>query len=102
MVTASGLIYPETLTISVERLREIAGENDIHRLDRELDHMRSLALLMDWAWEGAGLSSNDRTIAIVTPSAFALHMYVRCQGSRVSPVEYFGLSSPAAAPTATT
>lgn len=83
-----GLIWvPEhTLICKREDLYEITGVTDIDRLDRELDHLRALDLIV------GGFQVGHSNQANITPRPFALHMYVRCQGSRASPIQYFGLS----------
>ena len=65
---------------------EAVGESDIQRLDRELDHLRELGLI------DGGLEPGSPWIRI-RPTPLALHLYVRCRGSRLSPVEFFGLDS---------
>lgn len=81
----NGLIQAADLVITLDVLKQITAESDIHRLDRELDHLREIGLI-----NGGFLPGID-TSAHVSPSPIALHMYVRCQGVRVSPTEYFGL-----------
>ncbi len=93
-VVHGGLILAEpTFIIDFSELCEIAEDNDRQRLDRELDHLRSLQLLQPESPEGwpGGLSADDPEMANVTPSSLALHMYVRCCGSRQSPIEFFNL-----------
>lgn len=80
-----GLIYAEQLWISTRGMIEMTGENDVQRLDRELDHLRSLSLLD----HGGYTVVNKCDTLLITPTPLALHMYVRCQGSRKAPVEYF-------------
>ncbi|MDJ0708923.1 MAG: Abi-alpha family protein [Woeseiaceae bacterium] len=84
-VTSVGWVMANPLTIRLEDLIALTGESDIHRLDREMDHLRSLELL------ATGGFSPGSTSADITPSAFALHMYTRCQGYVGSPVDFFGL-----------
>ena len=44
---------------------------------------------------GAGFNVDDFANSItITPSAVGLHMYVRCQGSRESPIAFFKLTAP--------
>lgn len=82
----AGLIVAEPLECDLPRLQMISGVSDLHRLDRELDHLRSLGLCPH------GFSPmDDDLIADITPSSLALHMYVRCQGFSASPLAYFGL-----------
>lgn len=88
-VTQVGLIVPlERLTVSRAELVGITGEDDVQRLDRELDHLRSLELLA--IHSGFPANSVDLT-ADITPTGLAIHMYVRCQGVRKPPPDYFGL-----------
>ncbi len=85
---SSGLIVADQMTLDLSTMVELTSETDIHRLDRELDHLRECGLIDG----GFPLHSSDR--AMVGPTAIALHMYVRCEGSRSSPIEYFGLDIP--------
>jgi len=85
----SGLPFAKELTINIATLVRVSECDDVHRIDRELDHLRGLELI-DGGFEiGPGHSTPD---AAVTPSSIALHMYVRCHGSRQSPVAYFSLT----------
>ena len=68
---------------------EISGVSDLHRLDREIDHLRALGLLTINA--GFPVMRPDK-IADVTPSTLGLQMFARCCGSRQSPEAFFGLS----------
>ena len=80
-VDTNGLINPGVVLLGYEELADIAGEVDIQRLDRELDHLRALELI-----DGGfifGLVKQAR----LQPTPLALHMYVRSQGSR-------GIASP--------
>lgn len=89
LLSPTGLISVEDFGTSAETLLEITGERDIHRLDRELDHMRQLGLFANY---DGGLYAHAPQ-ADVTPSPLALNMYVRCSGSRKSPIEFFGLDA---------
>lgn len=91
-VSATGLILGQSVMATAEDLVKITGEQDIDRLDREMDQLRALGLLN----ERGGFDSGGKwLIAQIGPSCLALHMYVRCQGSRRSPVVYFGVEKPA-------
>jgi Abortive infection alpha len=79
----------EILVIDLEKLQEITGCMDFHRLDRELDHLRSLELI---GGSGHGGFSTESTDADITPSSLALQMYVRCQGFIGPPNEYFDIN----------
>lgn len=41
----NGLIQAEEIIVSLDALTEITGETDIHRLDREMDHLREVGLI---------------------------------------------------------
>ena len=91
LATSTLFIYARSLTLSLETLIEITGETDIQRLDRELDHLREIGLIK------GGFNALEPAInAEIEPSALALHMFVRCQGSRKSPIDYFGIQIPSA------
>jgi hypothetical protein len=83
--TKRGLVIGEWLSLELAPLQELSGVTDLQRLDRELDHLGSLGLLH----KGGFPLHSDSLVAGMTPTALALHMYVRCQGSRQSPVDYF-------------
>lgn len=90
VITPSGLIASKELKVSLTVAQDISGIHDIHQLDRELDHLRELGLL-----EHGGFRPDFKNLdAFLTPTALALNMYVRTQGVKVSPVEFFGISRP--------
>ena len=79
----NGLIHTKTACkISMNALFEIAQTNDIDRLDRELDHLRSLDLLPSSIFGGSGFTRNqkDFTQIALEPSALALNFYARVNG----------------------
>lgn len=81
-ILRSGGIASKNYTINLYELEKTTGVADFHRLDRELDHLRSLSLILG----GFGSWS---TSAEITPTPLALHMFVRCRGFSGSPAEYF-------------
>ena len=86
-VSPTGLISPtHDLRISVTELRIVAGVEDIHRLDTELDRLRGLGLITD------GFSPEGPLVGL-TATALAMNMYVKCQGFPGTAAEYFKLSS---------
>jgi hypothetical protein len=85
----TGLVYTQFLAISREDLFAVTAENDVDRLDREIDRLRELGLLDPHS--GFHLTGD---FVVLTPSSLGLHMYVRCQGMRASPIDYFGLKAP--------
>jgi hypothetical protein len=91
-VTTASLIHCQDFIVPLAKLQEIACDNDIHRLDREMDRLSALGLLR------GGFSLYENKFVNVTPTPLALHMYVRCQGSRKTPIEFFGAVYPQARP----
>lgn len=108
MVTKKGLIFPQKLEIEVEILQKISKITEVYRLDRELDHLKTLGLIT----RNSGFMVSEEEIEQekiepafqlgveeilpkfhVTPTALALNLYVRCNGSVQSPIEYFGLKN---------
>ena len=67
------------------------GTRDLQRLDRELDHFRELGLFGFGLGGGVNLEDGQTDL---TPSPLAMHLYVRAQGSRLSPVAYWNLTLP--------
>lgn len=85
-VTPAGLIMPrQDLYVDVTTLTGVAGTDDIHRLDMELDRLRGLELITQ------GFSPYVPHV-VLTATALAMNMYVRCQGFTGTAVEYFNLS----------
>ena len=89
-IAKAGWIYSETLVVQIEKLIEITNVNDLDRLDRELDHLRTLNMIGNP--EISGGFSPESTDAEITPSSFSLHMYARCNGSNKSVIEYYDLT----------
>jgi hypothetical protein len=86
-ITQAGWLVAQDFRMSLEELQFCSGTTDFHRIDRELDHLRTLGLIVG----GFELSS---TVANVTPSTFTLQMYARCNGWAGDLLEFFGLSIP--------
>lgn len=89
-VSKGGWPYADTITYSIEELISICQTKDIARIDRELDHLRSLELIGNGLGEGCGFSLDDN-IANMQPTGLALHLYVRGEGFIGSPLDYWNL-----------
>jgi hypothetical protein len=88
-LTSSGLIInPLGVYVTMAELVSIAGIDDVNRLDRELDHLRTLGLL------SIGMFNDPQgpMIGDLSPTSLGLQMYVRCQGYTGPPGNYFGLT----------
>jgi len=133
-LSLDGLIYAASVQLTPTQLMEIWQDQDIHRIDRELDHLRELGVTsggfsanteegieqqrqlkrMQIEMEQNLLKLNKKVTdakeeaqaapvseikveipplrAHITPTAIGLHLYVRCQGCRSSPADYFKLT----------
>ena len=85
--TKAGWVAAEFLFVPLSVLQGIMTISDFHRIDRELDHLRTLGLI-------DGGFPEDSVDAQVQPTALALQMYARCQGFAGNPLEFFGLLIP--------
>jgi|CXWL01.1.fsa_nt_gi hypothetical protein len=87
-ITKAGWIASKNeLEIPLDELYEIAGTKDFHRVDFELDHLRTIELINPYI----GGFQPETTVANLTPTGLGLQFYVRCQGYTGSPIDYFGL-----------
>lgn len=82
----------EELSVQFEELVKITGTDDLYRLDSELDHMRSIELLVPnhLLGNGGGFTASDNLDANITPSALALNLYYRTHSTRIDPKEFWG------------
>jgi hypothetical protein len=84
----NGLFTATGLIITSEELSEITGIYDIHRLDRELDHLKSLNLI-GTSLSGGFKYDKDQLIANIPPTALALNLYLKSQGYNGEPQNYW-------------
>jgi hypothetical protein len=85
-VATGGWLMANEFEMSSDELQRITGVSDVHRLDLELDHLRSLGLI------DRGFELESQT-AKVMPMGLGLQMYARCHGYSGSPVSFFGLAT---------
>jgi hypothetical protein len=93
-VSGTALVLAEQFTVRATVLSAALGVSDIDRLDRELDRLVAIGLLTPQQGFNAMVHGPDGLPEHVgvTPSPLALHLFVRCQGSRLSPIQYFAVS----------
>jgi hypothetical protein len=84
----NGLVLGDKLEADLNLLSELTGITNIHRIDRELDHLRSLELIGQSGKGGFNAESND-LIADISPTALALNLYVKGQGYNTNISEFF-------------
>jgi hypothetical protein len=80
--TEAGWIGALPFYMELEDLIQVMKVEDIHQIDRELDHLRGSELI------GNGFSVTG-TRANVTPNALCLQLYARCQGYIGNPCDFF-------------
>lgn len=89
------LITAKSIVIPFDELVSITGVNDVYRLDSELDHMRSIELLVTGSVfaSGGGFEATDLQLdANITPSALALNLYYKTHTTEISPIKFWGKS----------
>lgn len=94
-VDKNGLLYAEHIEISYEEICTILGSINLHQIDAELDFLRSHELLMNddaLGEHGAGfVFGQDKIIAHLEPSPFAINLFIKGQGFKGEPKDYFGV-----------
>lgn len=84
IIHRNGLVTSKGFSCQFHILTQITGITDIHNIDRQLDHLRSLELI-----PGGFNANSEELTAEIAPSALALNLYVRSQGSTKSIAEYW-------------
>lgn len=91
-VTKDGLIHASGLMrIPLSEVKDIAGVYDIQRIDRELDHLRELGLIVAGILLDHYDSKSKEPLVDITPTPLMLHLYIRCQGSIEAPPQFFNV-----------
>lgn len=83
-VSHNGLIYVKFITLGLDILQTLFGFKDIHKINHEISHLKSLGLV-----QSIDCSDSSVFYAMLKPTSLCLNMYVKCKGSSVSPVEYW-------------
>lgn len=87
------LIVANEFSVPFAVLATIAHTDDIYRLDSELDHMRSIEVLVPGGGfdSGGGFDASDNELsANITPSALALNLFYKTHSIGSSPIEFWG------------
>jgi hypothetical protein len=87
-LSPAGLLVASGISFGVDTLTSITHLTDFHRMDREIDHLRSLGLL---GFHAGFENIAQQKIADLTPSAIGLHLYARSQGHSGSVEGFYGL-----------
>lgn len=82
----NGLVIPDKFYMHCDDIKKLTGLKDIHRIDRELDYLRTLGLIDE---QEGGFSTGNELMANMTPSYLALSLFVKSQGSSLNPDEFW-------------
>lgn len=83
-----GLILAEDMQLTHDELSEILNTKEIVQIDIELDYLRSLEIISN----GNGFDfGGQNLVANLSPSTFTINLFVKSQGFKGTPREYFKL-----------
>lgn len=84
----NGLISGDNLYVNLNNLISITQIQNLDRLDRELDHLRSLNLI---GYNGGGgfATASRILMADISPTALSLNLYVKGMGTNKGILDYF-------------
>ena len=82
----NGLLLGDHLEIHCEQLIQLTNIKDVHRIDRELDHLRSLELI---GITGGFAVEDENLVANISPTALALNLFVKSQGFNGAPSKFW-------------
>ncbi|MBV9865601.1 MAG: hypothetical protein JO316_09645 [Abitibacteriaceae bacterium] len=85
-IIAGGHVHFDTKHMKEQEIIEAFGEKDFARLEREILHLCNLSLMGPILGYGPGI---DEPFLNLCPSTLGIHLFVRCQGSALSPNDYF-------------
>ncbi|MDD4950880.1 Abi-alpha family protein [Sulfuricurvum sp.] len=88
-VSEAGWPYADNVQCPLNTLKAICQTEDVIRIDRELDYLRSMELIGSGI--GSGGFSPDGDIADISPTPLALNLYVRGEGFIGSPIDFWSL-----------
>jgi len=88
----NGLVFAEMLGATFEDLKSITGVEDVYRLDREFQHLRWLGLVAENGLILDFQKPTQRRLEQITPERLTLQFFVRSQGSRQTPRDYFSVT----------
>ncbi|EFK36356.1 Uncharacterised protein [Chryseobacterium gleum] len=93
-VDKNGFIQANHIEISLDELSKIVEIKSVHQIDSELDFLRSKELLISdyFSGHGAGFVIDlDNIVAHLEPSPFAINLFIRGQGFKGSPKDFYKL-----------
>ena len=89
IIYPNGLVLSEELDVHCDELFKLTGINNYHRIDRELDYLRTLGLIGRGDFGGGFDASSKELVADITPTYLSLSLYVKSQGSTLDPDDFW-------------
>jgi hypothetical protein len=83
--TTCRYVEPHTTSFPTRAIMEVAAIDDVNQLDATLDHLNSLEVIKG----GFSLGSLYSEKMCIEPTSLGLNLYIRCQGSRMAPFDFF-------------
>ena len=91
-IDEAGLVTGDYFKSNKEKLFEICETNDFYRIDRELDHLNTLGLVDGSFGFDQNNNEIDPSTAYLSAEGLGINLYVRCQGTHKTPVEFFNIT----------
>jgi hypothetical protein len=82
-----GTISAKPLICSADEMTQISGLQDLVKIDRDLDHLAELGILVQRNKDGFFSVIQE---ADITPTGLGLALYARCNAHRGSPQDFYG------------
>ena len=93
-IDKNGFISSEHIDLELEKIYEIIGVQDLHKIDTEFDNMSNAQLLNGGNFVGHARGftfGDDELKAQLEPSPFAISLYIKSKGFKGTPKEFYKL-----------
>lgn len=94
-VDKNGFLFADHIEITFDKLCALLGTTNLHQIDAELDYLRSNELILaEQSVFGGGhlagfVFGQDKITAHLEPSPFAINLFIKGQGYKGQPKDYF-------------
>ena len=89
------IAHSDPIYVPSEEFASAFGAKNFQDLDRQLDHLRAIGVFSDRSGLRAPPLANGAetgpAVVVISVSSLGFHLFVRCQGSRQTAIEFFGL-----------
>ncbi|HUX43737.1 MAG TPA: PilZ domain-containing protein [Terracidiphilus sp.] len=90
ILTTAGRISSRPVACTSQELMRVTGSRDILRIDRDIEHLSDLGLLLRRAKSSFFSAADD---AKISPTSLGLLLFARCNGYRGTPQDFYGVST---------